>query len=159
MKKVCSVSRRRRAGGRQGAATPRTPSKPCIELNRPRNPGLEWALFSAEGIHGKGEEADLRRLWLPGIALEVGRKSRDERGRALRGYGERAGEGVWCEPAAAGQTKSGPCREGRAGVADEWREYHDVSTSWGSGPGRASRIRTPIPHCGQSRRLMPVSWR
>ena len=36
--------------------------KPCSELNRLRNPGLEWVLLCAEGMHGKGEEADWRRV-------------------------------------------------------------------------------------------------
>ena len=159
MKKVCSVSRRRRAGLAVGAETPRTPSKPFGELDRRGRVGLQWVLVCAAGTHGKAREADLRRVRVCGSAFGDRRKSRDGPGQALGGCWEGVEEGAERQPTVAGQTESGPCGEGSAGVADGQSEHHDVSTTWGSGPGRASRIRTPIPHRGQSRRLRPASSR
>jgi len=97
-------------GERKSPLTPRTPGKPCSELNRGQTGGLEWFLLCAGSADGGGGKAVLGALRVPGCGIWWPRSGRDGGGRPRGGYGEGAGESAKHQPAAAGQTQSRPCR-------------------------------------------------
>ena len=155
------------APGGRGAGSdsaPRTPSKPCSELNRAPKVGLYWVLLWELAFNaGSGTEPvkvagcqsgaarygiDAGGVWRRGISVEARRLQHGQKTTMERL--NRVGAGSAGEAALACLTMAAA-----AG--------HEVSTYLGcaayGGPTEPSRIRMPIPHCGQRRRSLPVSAR
>ena len=150
--------------GAGSGSAPRTPGKPCSELNRSPKVGLCWVLLWEGALNSvSGTEPVKATGWQSGAAQhEI-----DAGGVRSRGISVEARRLQHGQNAAMGQldgVRSGSAGEvaltclTMAAAAD-----HEVSTHLGSvasvGPTKPSRIRMPIPHCGQRRRSLPVSAR